>query len=329
MYNFISTFDELNKLYEEVEVKEACNKTAVEEDGVEESFMGDAINNGVVPAALNKLSGGKLLGEDAEVDEVEEGLIGSAVGGLVHGAASAVGSHVTSKVLGEDADIDDVDEPRQIICECDKCGALVIKDEADLVVDENTDLVNVEEACKFCEEAAGFKIVGVVAPYEAAEQVNEAFGLFNKKPAPWKELKAKYDLVLTKATDFKKGDWLFDYEEADDIPGGVRPKVVTKVELGKASDGSTVAKVLHDNGGVLNIDPEEKCFKVVKKAGVNEDLADVARKVFDKPASIATQQAWEDELNDDSISPERRKQLEKKFAQQRDWEAKHPDKEVK
>ncbi len=57
-----------------------------------------------------------------------------------------------------------------------------------------------------------------------------------------------------------------------------------------------------------------------------EDLADWYRKTFDRPASTATQQAWEDELNDDSISDKRRKHLERKFAQQRDWEERHPDK---
>ena len=51
----------------------------------------------------------------------------------------------------------------------------------------------------------------------------------------------------------------------------------------------------------------------------------MARKVFDKPASIATQQSWEDELNDPDTTPERRKQLEKKFAQQRDWEKRHSE----
>lgn len=60
------------------------------------------------------------------------------------------------------------EEPKQLICECDKCGALVIKDEADIVIDEESDLVNVEDECQFCEEAKGFKIIGAVVPYEAA-----------------------------------------------------------------------------------------------------------------------------------------------------------------
>lgn len=63
----------------------------------------------------------------------------------------------------------------------------------------------------------------------------------------------------------------------------------------------------------------------VMQESLKEDLADWYRKKFDKPASTETQQAWEDELNGEfgEISDERRKHLERKFAQQRDWEARH------
>lgn len=66
----------------------------------------------------------------------------------------------------------------------------------------------------------------------------------------------------------------------------------------------------------------------VMQENLEEDLADWYRKKFDRPASTATQQAWEDELNGEmgEISDKRRKHLERKFAQQRDWEERHPDK---
>ena len=63
----------------------------------------------------------------------------------------------------------------------------------------------------------------------------------------------------------------------------------------------------------------------VMQENLEEDLADWYRKKFDRPASIATQQAWEDELNGEmgEISDARRAHLERKFAQQRDWEKRH------
>lgn len=157
--------------------------------------------------------------------------------------------------LAEAADEEELeivdDEPKQTIIECSKCGALVIVDEIE--VDEESDLVNIKDKCKFCEEKEGYKIVGSVVPYETAEEP-----VVEEEPVEADE---------------------FEDEIADE-------------DL------------------------------------LDEDLADWFRSKLDKPASIATQQAWEDELNGEmgEISDKRRKHLENKFKQQRDWEARHPDK---
>ena len=201
--NFISTFEELNKLYEEAahedEVTEACSKK-ITEDAEEE------------------------IANEVAIDE--------------------------EPVVEEEPEVEEV-EPKKIIIGCAKCGALAIKDEADMIVDEESDLVNVEDKCAFCEETAGFEIVGTLLPYEVAEEA-------------------------------------------------IEPEVSADEEA-------------------------------IEDATIEEDLADVARKVFDKPASTAVQQAWEAELSGEAgeISGKRRAELEKKFAQQRDWETRHPDKEVK
>ena len=111
---------------------------------------------------------------------VKEGVLGTA---LAAGAGALVGSALGGG-LGEAVE-DDMEEPveeasteepeevevRQLILECSKCGAIVIKDEADIVIDEESDLVNVEDECEYCEEKEGYKIIGVVAPYEAVEEV--------------------------------------------------------------------------------------------------------------------------------------------------------------
>jgi hypothetical protein len=65
------------------------------------------------------------------------------------------------------------DEPKQLVLECSKCGALVIKAEADVTVDEASDLVNVEEECAYCEETAGFKVIGNFLPTAGIEEATE------------------------------------------------------------------------------------------------------------------------------------------------------------
>jgi hypothetical protein len=207
MNNFTSVFEELSKLYEEPVKEVPAKDTAKDEAEIEEACDKEKL----VEAADDEI---EIFDDEAPVEE----------------------EHV-EEVPAEDEPVEEEeieDEPRQIIAECDKCGAIIIFDEADIVVDEESDLVNIEDECKFCEETAGYKILGVVAPYNPEE-----------------------------------------------------------IEI------------------------------------VTEDLADWYRKKFDKPASLSAQQSWEDELNGEcgEISDKRRKHLERKFAQQRDWEARHPEKD--
>ena len=219
MYNFISTFDELNKLYEENDQKASEKKVITE-----------ACENKKLDEAA----------EDGEIEIVDDGEV------------------TTEEVPAEEPVVEE--ESKQVICECDKCGALVVMDEADIVMDEESDLVNVKDKCKFCEEKEGYKIVGYMIPYEAADE-----------EAPQAE------------------------EAADDTID----------------------------------EPVEAVDELDEEDLLDEDLADWYRKKFDKPASIATQQAWEDELNGEmgEISDKRRKHLENKFAQQRDWEKRHAEDE--
>lgn len=150
MNNFASIFEELSKLYEE----DAQKATQIEEDeeNIEESALGTALAVGA--GSLVGSAIGNALSEDADEDD-------------------AVVDEIPAEEIPAEESVED-EEPRRVICECDKCGALVIKDEADVVVDEKTDLANVEDECQFCEEANGYKIIGVVAPYEPAVQEEEA-----------------------------------------------------------------------------------------------------------------------------------------------------------
>jgi hypothetical protein len=120
------------------------------------------------------------------------------------------------------------EEPKQVVLECSKCGALVIKVEADVAVDEASDLVNIEDACQYCEETAGYAIVGAIAPYEATTETVEE-GLLGKKTEK-----------TIKASEVKKGDKI----TALDGEKFSRPSKVKEVT--KQSDGSI--DVFHKDG---------------------------------------------------------------------------------
>jgi hypothetical protein len=145
--NFISTFEELNKLYESVELE-----TEIAEEPITEAA------------------------EEEVVEIVEE----------------------TEEAAEEAAEEPVESEPKQVVLECSNCGALVIKDEAEAEVDEETDLANIEEKCKFCDEANGFNIIGTFAPYDAesAELEEGIFDIFKKK-GPQKNNKSANNIGTT------------------------------------------------------------------------------------------------------------------------------------
>lgn len=196
--NFISTFDELNKLYEEVAQEEKCyvyidlsGSLQGQKDELtrkagkavakhypncefEVKYFDDPRYGEPFAAAKAGKSIIVVTNEDYKTncpklaDFKNVTIINALDEELTEVAEDDVAEDEVVEVEAE-ATVEEpvADEPKQVICECDKCGALVIKDEADIVIDEESDLVNVEDACQYCEETKGYKIIGAVAPYEA------------------------------------------------------------------------------------------------------------------------------------------------------------------
>jgi hypothetical protein len=128
--NFQTILEELDRLYEE-----DLNK-ATEEETVEETV--EETEEAPVEEAC-----GKTLTEDADVEEAGE-------------------------VDEEDEEIEIVDDEAesQVVLECTNCGALAIKAEADVKMDDEVGVANADEACQFCEEAKGYKVLGTFSPIE-------------------------------------------------------------------------------------------------------------------------------------------------------------------
>ena len=215
MNNFISTFEELNKLYADQTSDSKVRKLSEKYD--EEAPLGrhELYPETRMPKSKDdapawwKEKGGTesswanrhkqkdpfdSLGEAMEDEEIE-----------------IVDDEAVEEVPIDEEPVEDElveDEPRQVIIECSKCGALVIKDEADVVVDEESDLVNVEDECEYCEEANGYSIVGVVAPYEPedADVFEEAFGRSTsiRTQQAWEDEITDLTLALEDETDEKK-----------------------------------------------------------------------------------------------------------------------------
>lgn len=205
--NFISTFDELNKLYESQCAKKRTVRKSKDTELVEgddywrdrpyydQSQKDKGVIRGYQPPASYKGSQNDWENKCRDSQETNKNLRRNPWESVEE---PVEGEELTEAAEDEEIEIVDDEmpeepeaakeqtedeEPRQVIIECSKCGALVIKSEADIVVDEESDLVNVEDKCDFCEETEGYKIVGIVMPYETddVEVVTESLGDWYRK----------------------------------------------------------------------------------------------------------------------------------------------------
>lgn len=170
------------------------------------------------------------------------------------------------------------DEPKQLVLECSKCGALVIKAEDDVEVDDETDLADIEDACAFCEEAEGYKIIGTFIPSEN-NSTEVAESLYEGKQTV-KKIFAK---------DLKKGDLL--------VKNG-KPSKVREVQV--SPSGGVVIK--HKYGTVSTDDEAEveiytnealtELFDGKKKIDANTKTKEISATQVKKGDYVVTQHGF-------------------------------------
>jgi hypothetical protein len=79
-------------------------------------------------------------------------------------------------VAEEDSAADE--EPVQLVLKCANCGALTLKAEVDVEVDEKSDLANIKEECQYCDEADGYEVLGMLGVYANASEDALDEGIF-------------------------------------------------------------------------------------------------------------------------------------------------------
>jgi hypothetical protein len=236
------------------------------------------------------------------------------------------------KIVDLDAETEEDILPSYVgkfIIQCPQCMTLFYKNEEDIEKSEETpEVVNINEICQHCGNSSGYNLIGRVGGIEESEADN-----FDLDEIDENEL----DLDFSEEADEETTDEASEEEELNlddlelDLPEEEEEAEEESEEVEESLNNSKLlAKIEKDNE--LKADEESEHLTLNEEAEIpvedselDEDLSDWYRKTFDKPASIETQQAWEDELNGEmgEISDKRRNELEKKFAQQRDWEKRH------
>lgn len=122
---------------------------------------------------LDRLYDEKVEAEEEITEEVEENAEEAT---LTEAAEEEVEIDDDEEIVIVDDEADEADEEAveevQMVLECAKCGALVIKPFAEIITDEESGLVNMEEACQYCEATEGYKVAGTLIP-SPSEEVTE------------------------------------------------------------------------------------------------------------------------------------------------------------
>ena len=61
----------------------------------------------------------------------------------------------------------------KVILHCPVCNSMIYKDLEDIVKDDVEELVNIGEECPYCYTSEGFKVIGIVSPFEETSEKEE------------------------------------------------------------------------------------------------------------------------------------------------------------
>lgn len=61
----------------------------------------------------------------------------------------------------------------KVILHCPVCNSMIYKDLEDIVKDDVEELVNIGEECPYCYTSEGFKVIGIVSPFEETPEEEE------------------------------------------------------------------------------------------------------------------------------------------------------------
>lgn len=83
----------------------------------------------------------------------------------------------------------------KVILHCPVCNSMIYKDLEDIVKDDVEELVNIGEECPYCYTSEGFKVIGVVSPFEETSEEEEQEDEEEDPDEEEKELTEEFETV--------------------------------------------------------------------------------------------------------------------------------------
>ena len=83
----------------------------------------------------------------------------------------------------------------KVILHCPVCNSMIYKDLEDIVKDDVEELVNIGEECPYCYTSDGFKVIGIVSPFEETSEEEEQEDEEEDPAEEEKELTEEFETV--------------------------------------------------------------------------------------------------------------------------------------
>lgn len=83
----------------------------------------------------------------------------------------------------------------KVILHCPVCNSMIYKDLEDIVKDDVEELVNIGEECPYCYTSEGFKVIGIVSPFEETSEEEEQEDEEEDPDEEEKELTEEFETV--------------------------------------------------------------------------------------------------------------------------------------
>ena len=147
----------------------------------------------------------------------------------------------------------------KVILECSCCHTRIYKDLSEVVLDDETNLANVEELCQVCNTASGFNVIGKIEAFSDENSLPEEESVESELPAD--DLS---DEVIEEAFKDLKEDYVKEsITDSDDISEAIT-EVTVKTDEGEATvNAEDAGKVTVDLAGNVEEAVEEPAEEIV------------------------------------------------------------------
>ena len=151
----------------------------------------------------------------------------------------------------------------KVILECSCCHTRIYKDISEVVIDDETNLANIEEVCPVCSTASGFNVLGKIEAFEDENKLPEEEKADEEPSADDIPEDALPDEVIKEALKSVKESFI-KLHEADEQGAWYGPRTDYTVTIQKVKPGTKVHNKLENANYVTN---ENKCYVITGTVG--------------------------------------------------------------